>query len=165
MRDQLRPLNYRGRILEGAIQKVANKDNFWKNASLIREGRTEPASQVQGKDLVVIEHADEEGDLALLDENDRNAIQGGYRVEQVGPNACEKLLSGMFSDLALTGRAGVFVVDLNMSVGDMFSAFTNLRGKYNFPVYYIGATDSAETLEWFQEHKTESRLLQLTGMN
>ena len=154
-RDSLRPLNYRGRILEGAISKVAARDHVFKNSPILRDGRTEVATQVSAKDLLVIETADDTNPDNCLSEDD--PIQGGKKVEQIACNACEKILNGMLDGMQITGRASVFVIDLHMTVGNMFEAFVKLRSKFNFPIFFIGATGDEETLEWFNEHKTEPR--------
>ena len=151
-RDNLRPLNYRGRVLEGAIARVPPKDNIWKNAGILREGRTEPATQVSSKELIFIETADESAEVALSADD---AVQGGKKVEQIGACACTKILSGMLDDLQLAGRAGVFIIDAHMNVGNMFDAFTAIRSKYNFPIFYVGASDDENCVSWFFETKQD----------
>ena len=154
-RDQVRPVNYRGRFLEGACGKIKEKDFVWRNAPLWRDGRTELATQMHTKDMLVIESLVEDGygTAVAAPEGEEYLFGGARKVEQVGQNACEKLLTGMVQDLQLTGRSGVFVIDLNMSVGNMFEAFASLRSSWNMPAFDIGCTDEVQNAEWFQLHK------------
>ena len=61
---------------------------MFKNSLILRDGRTEVATQVSAKDLLVIETADDTNPDNCLNEDD--PIQGGKKVEQIGCNACEK---------------------------------------------------------------------------
>ena len=79
--------------LKVAISKVAARDHVFKNSPILRDGRTEVATQVSAKDLLVIETADDTNPDNCLSEDD--PIQGGKKVEQIGCNACEKILNGM----------------------------------------------------------------------
>ena len=154
-RDQVRPLNYRGRFLEGACGKIKDKDFVWRNAPLWRDGRTELATEMHTKDMLLVESLVEDGygTAVAAPEGEEYLFGGARKVEQIGQNACEKLLTGMVQDLQLTGRSGVFVIDLNMSVGNMFEAFASLRSSWNMPAFYIGCTDEVQNAEWFQLHK------------
>jgi hypothetical protein len=95
-------------------------------------------------------------------EGEEHLFGGARKVEQIGQNACEKLLLGMMIDLQMTGRSGVFIVDLNMSVGNMFDAFANLKSTWNMPVFYIGCTDDFQTAEWFGMQKPVTCLRSIT---
>ncbi|CAK9014882.1 Uncharacterized protein SCF082_LOCUS12523, partial [Durusdinium trenchii] len=157
-RDNVRPLNYRGRFLEGVSAKLKEKDFLWRNALLWKEGRTEYATQMLTKDMVAVEATLEDsstGAVMAAPDSEEYLFGGARKVEQVGQNACEKLLQGMMKDLSLTGRSGVFVIDLNMSVGNMFEAFAALKSTWNMPTYYVGCTDDHGTAEWFDLHKQE----------
>ena len=154
-RDQIRPLNYRGRFLEGMSAKLKDKEFLWRNAPLWKDGRTEYATQMHTKDMVTIEALleDATGAVIAAPDSEEYLFGGARKVEQVGQNACEKLLQGMMQDLSLTSRSGVFVIDLNMGVGNMFEAFAALKSTWNMPTYYIGCTDEHETADWFELHK------------
>ena len=163
-RDQVRPLNYRGRFLEGICSKLKDKDFLWRNAALWRDGRTELATQLRTKEMLVVESTleDRSGTAIGVPEGEEFLFGGARKVEQIGQNACEKLLLGMMTDLQMTGRSGVFIVDLNMSVGNMFDAFANLKSTWNMPVFYIGCTDDFQTAEWFGMQKPVTCLRSIT---
>ena len=104
----MRPLNYRGRFMEGLSTK-SNKEFTWKNAPLWREGRTELATQLHTKDMVMIETPLEDqprGVAISAPEGEEHLFGGARKVEQIGQNACEKLLLGMMTDLQMTGDQG-----------------------------------------------------------
>lgn len=160
-RDNLRPLNYRGRFMEGISSKSKEKDFFWRQARLWRDGRTEMATQLHAKDMITIESLLEDpsqGTAMAAPEPDENLFHGARKVEQIGKDGCEKLLMSMVNDLQMTARSAVFIVDLNMGVGQMFEAFANLKSTWNMPVFYIGCTDDCQTSEWFGVQKTVSCL-------
>ena len=131
---------------------------MWRNAPLWRDGRTELAQQMHTKDMISVETLLEgaNGQPMATPESEEFGFSGARKIEQIGQNACEKLLQGMLKDLTLTGRSAIFIVDLNVSVGDMFQAFCALKSTWNYPTFYLGCTDDAETAEWFDIHKQES---------
>ena len=96
---------------------------------------------------------DAHGQPLATPESEEFGFSGARKIEQIGQNACEKLLQGMMKDLHITSRSGVFIIDLNVSVGNMFEAFAALRSSFNLPTFYIGCTDETETAEWFEIHK------------
>jgi hypothetical protein len=157
-RDHLRPLNYRGRFLEGVSAKIKEKEFLWRNAPLWKDGRTDLAQQMCTKDMISIESVLEDANAQPMatPESEEFGFSGARKIEQIGQNACEKLLQGMMKDLNMTSRSGVFIIDLNVSVGNMFEAFASLRSSFNLPTFYIGCTDETETAEWFEIHKQVS---------
>lgn len=165
-RDQVRPLNYRGRFLEGICSKLKDKDFLWRNAALWRDGRTELATQLRTKEMLVVESTleDRSGTAIGVPEGEEFLFGGARKVEQIGQNACEKILSGMMQDLQLTARSAIYIIDLNMSVGNMFEAYASLKSSWNYPVFYIGCTDDAQTAEWFQLHKEASIISVKNGL-
>ena len=166
-RDNLRPLNYRGRFMEGISTKGKDKDFFWRAAKLFKEGRTEQAQQIQTSTMVCIEPLLEDqsrGVAITAPDSDEYLFHGARKVEQIGQNACEKLLNGMLTDLPMTGRSGVFLIDLNLNVGNMYEAFAALKGTWNQPVFFVGATDDPNCAEWFNLHKVAPCLKLFDGM-
>lgn len=99
-RDHLRPLNYRGRFLEGVSAKIKEKEFLWKNAPLWKDGRTDLAQQMCTKDMVSIESVLEDANGQPMDtpESEEFGFSGARKIEQIGQNACEKLLQGMMKD-------------------------------------------------------------------
>ena len=138
---------------------MKEKEFLWRNAPLWKDGRTDFAVQMHTKDMVSIESVLEDANGAAMGTPDAEefGFSGARKVEQIGQNACEKLLQGMMKDLSITGRSGVFIIDLHVSVGNMFEAFAALRSSWNLPTFYIVCTDDTETAEWFNLHKKVPR--------
>ena len=151
-RDQLRPLVYMGRILEGQMAAAPLKECVWKSSQLLKEGRTSPANQIPTKEML----APDLGDNLLPGNVEEGEIQGGRRVGQIGQSGCERLLESLLDNLEIPARGMVFVYDLNVKVPEMFQAFVSKKESYNFPMVYIGCTDSATTHEWFHAFATVS---------
>jgi len=110
---------------------------LWKNAPLIRDGRTAFAEQLHTSAMETVEDV-APGALPSQTDDAEVCTQGSKKFEQVGPAAMEKLLESMLDDLALNGRGAVVLLDAHLSVGNSFDGWLAKRGAYNFPVYFVG---------------------------
>ena len=124
----------------------------FKNALLVRDGRTTQAAQVHNRDMILVE--DVAPDSVPLSAED-SVVNGGKRYEQIGVSACERLLEGLLDNMTFQGRGGIFVLDLSLGVASMLEAFVNKRGTYTAPAFYVGLTDCPITKEWAEVSKTE----------
>lgn len=89
LRDD-RPLLYNGRFLYPS--HVKQHENAWANSSLVTTGRTDSASQLATKDMLSVEDLSPE---ALPITTSDRQTRGGQRFQQLGSDACTKLLSAL----------------------------------------------------------------------
>ena len=47
------------------------------------------------------------------------------------------------------------IFDAHTLVGNTFDAYLSKKSSYNFPVFFLGATDDPVTKEWFEKTKKE----------
>jgi hypothetical protein len=145
MRDG-RPSMYPGRLLHG--QHV----NFWKcpwrNVPLVATGRTEPAKQVPGKSLTLIEDLSDEALPSPIAVNGER-VTGGKKFKQIGDDAAQKLLEATLTDSEFSERTVVVLCDLSPGVGNVLNAYLRLRaGSVKTPLYYVGVCDNPTHEEW-----------------
>ncbi|CAJ1418011.1 unnamed protein product [Effrenium voratum] len=147
-----RPLNYRGRILQG----LNNTDTDWafRASALVRDGRTAPAEQLAANSMVYAEDVDPE---ALPKQTDPDGlVSGSKKTEQIGTDAHLKLLDAALDGLVLEGKSGLVLVDLHIGVADSLDAWLKKRSGVNSSTLYIGITDEPVVRDWVIKTKTDS---------
>lgn len=146
-----RPLVYRGRVACGI--STDEKEWIWRHASVVKEGRTQPAEQLASSSMVRIEDPDP---TALPTTTDYDGLVSGARkYEQIGLSAFSKLLDSCLDNVTLQGKTGVIICDLNLGVGDSFNAWLQKRGSLTVPSAFFGLTDEGVNYEWFVQAKKE----------
>ena len=56
-------------------------------------------------------------------------------------------------DIRMPERAFMVFAEVNMLFGDMFDAFVEKRGQWNFPTYFFTATSSESHYDWWMHEK------------
>ena len=79
--------------------------------------------------------------------------EGAQKYAQLGQDAFEKILDAATQDIVMPDRAFMVFAELNMLFGDMFDAFVEKRGQWNFPTYLFTATSSEAHYDWWMHKK------------
>ena len=62
-------------------------------------------------------------------------------------------MDAVTQDIVMPDRAFMVFAELNMLFGDMFDAFVEKRGQWNFPTYLFTATSSEAHYDWWMHKK------------
>ena len=97
-------------------------------------------------------------------------VKGAQKYAQLGRDAFEKILDAATQDIIMPDRGFMVFAEVNMLFGDMFDAFVEKRGQWNYPTYLFTATSSEAHHDWWIHAKrallTEKHLagtLQVAG--
>ena len=149
-----RPMCYQGRFAySGSITKEC--DNAWKGSRLYNERLTDPAKQLQTRDMRIIEDMSPFALPSSYDDSSSNQVQGAARMEQIGDEAADKILSNLMECVEFPGRTAVLILDLSPQVGNFFSATMKLKQSMNTPVFYMAVCDSEVHYDWFLKYWTD----------
>lgn len=145
---EARPLLYNGRFLLDSAAKLA--ENLWRYSPLFVNGRTHEAKQLSGNSMTSVEDIDP-GALPMSVDDANVTVQGANKFQQLGVDACEKLLTGMLDNLASTDRHALVIMDLNPDVGDVFAAVQKIRPSYqSLTLHYVATCYTQVHQEWFE---------------
>lgn len=75
---------------------------------------------------------------------------------QFGEQAGQMLLDSVLDGLQIENQGGLFVVDVNAGVGNLFDGFISKRGTSNYNMQYVAVMSDAMSAEWFQHAKVPS---------
>ena len=146
-----RPNNYPGRIVHGiGVKEAAFK---FRTSDLARVGRTELAQMLAGKDMVEVDETPQDGDNILPPDNTTAESfhvgpRGAKRVEQIGVDACAKLMDSVLNKV--NPELWIFV-SLNPGPGHDLQAFLHRRASATQPCYYFGLVDSTTHADVLQK--------------
>ena len=79
--------------------------------------------------------------------------EGAQKYAQLGQDAFEKILDAATQGIIMPDRAFMVFAEVNMLFGDMFDAFVEKRGQWNFPTYLFTATSSEAHYDWWMHEK------------
>jgi len=102
-----RPLTYPGRLLFPGT--FPPQENMWWNAGLRDEGYCGPIPQMKSADMLFLEDMDDES-LPKGDEN--SLVRGGYKYQQMGPEASKSELQALFKNTGYTNIDALMAVAL-----------------------------------------------------
>ena len=150
MRDS-RPLNYNGRIVLGPT----TPDEFvWKPCSLIQKGRTEPATMLHARDMVIVENIASDA-LPASTDGSASTVQGAKKFEQIGVDGSLKIMDSVLDGVDFSdGRLALCWCEMNLTTGFLFDAFVIKRDSMNIPMYYFSGTDDPVLAEFIIATKT-----------
>ena len=127
----------------------------FKNCALLCRGRTDPAYQIPAREMLIIEDMDEKA-LPTSYEDSECLVQSGKKFEQVGVDACHKVLNSAFEGVEFDGRKAIVIADVSLGVGDMFQAWVKFKGSYQVPCFFFGVAESDVHKKWFEiTHKAK----------
>lgn len=66
------------------------------------------------------------------------------------------LLDSVLDGLQIENQGGLFIVDVNAGVGNLFDGFISKRGTSNYNMQYVAVMSDAMCAEWFQHAKVPS---------
>ena len=116
---ELRPVNYSGRVV---VSNALGENEFrFRQCELMRQGRTEVATMLPGKEMLMLEDDDDEGSLPMGDVTHAGP-RGPRRNEQIGVDGCAKLLDACL-DKVSEFVEGWMLVSLHPNVGHDVEAF------------------------------------------
>ena len=151
-----RPLNLIGRL---GMPHAAPKDWAWKNCHLVKRQRTEVASQMKPKDMVV-EELELESLPATSSSSDYFTHHHGPRTksrlyEQIGSEALAKFMDATIDQVA---AANVVFVDTNPLTGECLEAFLLKRSTLTPTTWckYFAICSDESQLEWLKAHMVEN---------
>ena len=147
----LRPLTYPGRFVFPSPVGDLKKHAFF-GCDLRKDGRTIEVKQLALKDLREVEDLAAD---ALPPTSDPNLhIKASAKYCQIGSSAAEALLQKTLEGSSLQGTGALLLLDLNVGVGDMLSAFCSLRSAHasTTSLVYFGFSESQVELDWVLQH-------------
>ncbi|CAJ1447674.1 unnamed protein product [Effrenium voratum] len=168
-----RPLVYPIRVVRPYIEAMQSDDEaeddqrttrsrrnpagrYWQSCQLLRTRRTEEADQVPATKLKIVEDLSEAAVPASTD------LDGSVRGEQIGPSASCKLLESLLENELPANISGLLVMDLSLSVGDLFWAWLERAKAMKCPVLYVAASADSTAVEWLHhaiQHELTEKLL------
>ncbi|CAE7444301.1 unnamed protein product [Symbiodinium sp. CCMP2592] len=117
-----RPLVYPGHLLMSPSTDVQTNGNvLWKKSSLFRRSRTNEASQVSGKDMIMMENVGESVLPGSTSVEMATTVKGAMKWAQIGHDAALKLLQSLLDGLDFPAKMGLDLLDLNPLVGNFLS--------------------------------------------
>lgn len=129
----------------------------WQGCQLITMGRTAEAEQVPGMKLKMVEDLTESA-LPTLNDDRYSTVRGSKRYEQLGVDACTKILESLLeADKPPADVQAFILLDLSPGVGDFFWAWLSRVKAMKMPVFHIAVTPSAVEAEWLN-HTIEDEL-------
>ncbi|CAJ1427868.1 unnamed protein product [Effrenium voratum] len=172
-----RPLVYPIRVVRPYIEAMQSDDEaeddqrttrsrrnpagrYWQSCQLLRTRRTEEADQVPATKLKIVEDLSEAAVPASTDLD--GSVRGGRRFEQIGPSASCKLLESLLENELPANISGLLVMDLSLSVGDLFWAWLERAKAKKCPVLYVAASADSTAVEWVHhaiQHELTEKLL------
>ncbi|CAJ1413832.1 unnamed protein product, partial [Effrenium voratum] len=172
-----RPLVYPIRVVRPYIEAMQSDDEaeddqrttrsrrnpagrYWQSCQLLRTRRTEEADQVPATKLKIVEDLSEAAVPASTDLD--GSVRGGRRFEQIGPSASCKLLESLLENELPANISGLLVMDLSLSVGDLFWAWLERAKAMKCPVLYVAASADSTAVEWLHhaiQHELTEKLL------
>ena len=90
------------------------------------------------------------------------SVRGGRRFEQIGPSASCKLLEPLLENELPANISGLLVMDLSLSVGDLFWAWLERAKAMKCPVLYVAASADSTAVQWVHyaiQHELTEKLL------
>ena len=125
--------------------------SIFQSSAIVQVGRTEPAQQLHVRDTVTVEDVAEDA----LPNAAADGVQSGQKYQQIGTDACLKLQESHVGNLTLSGKGGIYILDLSAQSGHMFDAFIKFKSASNVPCLYFGACDDDIGREWFVKTKVQ----------
>ena len=98
----------------------------------------------------------EDLDPEALPQTTEESVHGARKFEQLGEDACDKVLQALLEGITFTERTAILVVDFSPDVGDMFRAFLSARARMTMPMYFFGACQHDVHRDWLKHHLTNS---------
>ena len=140
---------YPGRILVPMDEAIA-RDRLatWRSAPIFQAPMTEAAVMPRLKDYVTVEDLDEQAVPPSTDGADQ--ISPVEKHQQIGLDACKRMLHAFFSDFHPPPRSIVVIVDLSVRTAELAKAFLSLS--LGVPVYYLGLCEDEVRREWAEAH-------------
>ena len=156
-----RPATLTGRLLSGLGSKDLWVDSHWQHCSLLDKRGTEEATQLHTSNMVALEEYDSDALPSSCNGSDNNhnagSIRGPKRYEQIGVDACLKLLDSTMDGLTKAPTVGgLLIIEANLTTGDMLEAFIQKASASSLPSYFFGVCADAGFAEWADSHVVTS---------
>ena len=104
-------------VLDGRFplpNHLSDKQYPWRGGQLWKYGRTEPVEMPATRDLVILEEVGDNplpSDLTGSMKHSHNDVQGGKKYEQLGVDACTRVLASLVDGLSLDGDGAWLLLD------------------------------------------------------
>ena len=148
-----RPRDIAARVL---MSTGLSKDDFvppaWKASEMVKSNRIAESEMIKTSDMVLLDGMSEDSLPCAstgLDSHRGNILKGAKRYEQLGVEACGKILDAALDGLQPSEETpAALVIDTNATTGEMLEAFFIKRLAFHqLPLFYYGVAPDQETAE------------------
>lgn len=119
------------------------------NTPLLKRPVVDGAEPLRARDMVVDVCMDEDAPPMYTDAD--TAVKPAEKAFQLGQDACAKVLRSITSDLAVSTRYGIIIVDIGNRTNDLGRAFINEYMRMSFPVTFLSFINE-ERVEWVMQN-------------
>ena len=165
-----RPRDLTGRILVSA-SFIGDEivPGIWKNSAIVKGGRVAESEMLKTADMVGMDSVDPETlpatSSTAVDHRGGLQVRGARRYEQLGVDACHRILDATIDGLQQSGEqvGAVLVVDANPTTGEMLEAFIVKKLSFHqMPMYYLAIAPDQDSSDQFQTIRLDRLSLQVS---